>query len=135
MLLLGQSPLTPSVLEPRLDGFLLWGAGPSPQCQSHRTHGQELERGAEEGEKRGLNRTLAQELGMPACQRVIEQLRCHVKLVNAPGEHLHVDLCANTVISSDKYTFPARFPSLMIISSKMNSSCSFPIIEDNILKN
>lgn len=59
---------------------------------------------------------------MPSCQRIIKQLRCHVwhqQLVNAAGEHLHVDLCANTVISSDKYVF----------------SCSFPITKDNILKN
>lgn len=62
---------------------------------------------------------------MPSCQRIIKQLRCHVwhrQLVNTAGEHLHVDLCANTVISSDKYVFPARFLSLKIISLKTNSS-------------
>lgn len=47
---------------------------------------------------------------------------CGQQLVNAAGEHLHVDLCANTVISSDKYIFPARFPSLKTNPSKMNSS-------------
>lgn len=47
---------------------------------------------------------------------------CGQQLVNAAGEHLHVDLCANTVISSDKYIFPARFPSLKTKYSKMNSS-------------
>lgn len=37
---------------PRLHGFLLWGAVRSPRCQSHRTHGQKLERGARGGRNR-----------------------------------------------------------------------------------
>lgn len=57
---------------PQLGGFLFLLPG------AQRIHGQKFEQGAGKREKQSLNRIPAQELGMPSCQRIIKQLRCHV---------------------------------------------------------